>query len=270
MRGEGYRRLGDRKGAAVIASSRGAAAQQEAGTDHRTQVAPPHPTAIGPPLAASQVELAAAMPQNAEVRPLRVKFQYAIPPLVRVVPSEAEQNLGQNLHAQILVCLPHLRAFARSLTGDRDRADDLVQSAIQRALGAAAQFTPGTNFKGWIFTILRNVYFSELRSHRRLEIPIDEANLDSHATQPTQFAGLEFGEFRRAFDTLPAEQREALVLVGADGFSYEQAAAVCGAPIGTVKSRVSRARRELGKLMSAEDDNRVTRPGSIAAFAGAR
>ena len=155
-------------------------------------------------MSAPQVELAAAMPQNAEVRPLRVKFQYSIPPLVRVHPSEAEQDLGQNLHAQILVCLPHLRAFARSLAGDRDRADDLVQSAIQRALGAAAQFTPGTNFKGWIFTILRNVYFSELRSHRNLEIPIDEANLDSHATQPTQFAGLEFGEFRRAFDTLPA------------------------------------------------------------------
>jgi RNA polymerase sigma-70 factor (ECF subfamily) len=123
--------------------------------------------------------------------------------------------------------------------------------AALRALGAAAQFTPGTNFKGWIFTILRNVYFSELRSHRRLEIPIDEANLDSHATQPTQLAGLQFDEFRRAFDTFPVEQREALVLVGADGFSYEAAAAVCGAPIGTVKSRVSRARRELGKLMSA-------------------
>jgi RNA polymerase sigma-70 factor, ECF subfamily len=108
-----------------------------------------------------------------------------------------------------------------------------------------------------------------LRSHRHLEIPIDEANLDSHATQPTQLAGIEFGEFRRAFDTLPAEQREALVLVGADGFSYEAAAAVCGAPIGTVKSRVSRARRELGKLMRVAEEDR-TRPGSIPALAGAR
>ena len=191
MPGEGYRRLGDRKGAAMIAGSRGAAAQQEAGTDHRTQVALAHPTAMGPPM----VELAAAMPQNAEVRPLRVKFQYSIPPLVRVIPSEAEQDLGQNLHAQILVCLPHLRAFARSLAGDRDRADDLVQSAIQRALGAAAQFTPGTNFKGWIFTILRNVYFSELRSHRRLEIPIDEANLElprdsAHAVRGSRVRGV--------------------------------------------------------------------------------
>jgi RNA polymerase sigma-70 factor (ECF subfamily) len=206
---------------------------------------------MGPSLGVSQVELT-AVPQSAEIRPLRVKFQYSIPPVPRVVHSQGEQDVGSDLNAQILVCLPHLRAFARSLAGDRDRADDLVQSSIQRALAAAAQFTPGTNFKGWIFTILRNVYFSELRSHRRLEVPIDEANLDSHATQPTQFAGLEFGEFRRAFDTLPAEQREALVLVGADGFSYEEAAAVCGAPIGTIKSRVSRARRELGRVMGAE------------------
>jgi RNA polymerase sigma-70 factor (ECF subfamily) len=233
----------------MIASSRGAAAHREAVTDHGTQDAP---TAIGPPLSAPLVELAAAMPHSAEVRPLRVKFQYSIPPLARVIPTEAEQDLDQTLPAQVLVCLPHLRAFARSLAGDRDRADDLVQSAVQRALGAAAQFRPGTNVKGWIFTVLRNVYFSELRSHRQLEIPIDEANLDSHATQPTQFAGLEFGEFRRAFHTLSVEQREALVLVGADGFSYKEAAAVCGAPIGTLKSRVSRARRELGKLMTAE------------------
>ena len=207
---------------------------------------------MGPPLGVPLAELAAVMPQSAEIRPLRVKFQYSIPPLPRVVHSEGEQDVRSDINAQILVCLPHLRAFARSLAGDRDRADDLVQSAIQRALAAAAQFTPGTNFKGWIFTILRNVYFSELRRHRHLEIPIDEANLNSHASQPTQMAGLEFGEFRRAFDMLPAEQREALVLVGADGFSYEAAAAVCGVPIGTVKSRVSRARRELGKLMSAE------------------
>ena len=228
-------------------ASRGSAAAHQASLGNL-----PHPATMGPPLGVPLVELAAAMPQRAEIRPLRVKFQYSIPPLPRVVHSEGEQDVSSDINAQILVCLPHLRAFARSLAGDRDRADDLVQSAIQRALAAAAQFTPGTNFKGWIFTILRNVYFSELRRHRHLEIPIDEANLNSHASQPTQMAGLEFGEFRRAFDTLPAEQREALVLVGADGFSYEEAAAVCGAPIGTVKSRVSRARRELGKLMSAE------------------
>jgi len=252
----------------MIASSR-RAAHQAPRVDHLTQAALPHATAIGPPRPASVAHLVVAMPQAGEARPLRVKFQYSVPPLTRTVPLEPDQDLNHDFNAQILTCLPHLRAFARSLSGDRDRADDLVQSADQRALGAAAQFTPGTNFKGWIFTILRNVYFSELRSHRRLEIPIDEANLDSHATQPTQMAGLEFNAFRRAFDTLPVEQREALVLVGADGFSYEAAAAVCGAPIGTVKSRVSRARRELGKLMSAGEKD-PTRPGSIPVFAGSR
>ena len=252
----------------MIASSR-SAAHQAPRVDHLTQAALPHATAIGPPRPASVADLVVAMPQGGEARPLRVKFQYSVPPLTRTVPLERDQDLSHDFNGQILACLPHLRAFARSLSGDRDRADDLVQSAVQRALGAAAQFTPGTNFKGWIFTILRNVYFSELRSHRRLEIPIDEANLDSHATQPTQLAGLEFDEFRRAFDTLPVEQREALVLVGADGFSYEAAAAVCGAPIGTVKSRVSRARRELGKLMSAGEKD-PTRPGSIPVFAGSR
>ncbi len=251
----------------MIASSR-SAAHQAPRVDHLAQAELPHPTAIDPPRPASVADLVVVMPQGGETRPLRVKFQYSVPPLTRTVPLERDQDL-HDFNAQILACLPHLRAFARSLSGDRDRADDLVQSAVQRALGAAAQFTPGTNFKGWIFTILRNVYFSELRSHRRLEIPIDEANLDSHATQPTQLAGLEFNEFRRAFDTLPVEQREALVLVGADGFSYEAAAAVCGAPIGTVKSRVSRARRELGKLMSAGEKG-PTRPGSIPAFAGSR
>ena len=248
------------------ASSR-SAGHQAPSVDHRRQVALPHPTAIGPP--ASVADLVVTIPRSDETRPLRVKFQYSIPPLARTIPSKPDQDLSHDFNAQILACLPHLRAFARSLSGDRDRADDLVQSAIQRALAAAAQFTPGTNFKGWIFTILRNVYFSELRSHRRLEVPIDEANLDSHATQPTQLAGLEFDEFRRAFDTLPVEQREALVLVGADGFSYEAAAMVCGAPIGTIKSRVSRARRELGKLMSAGEEA-PARPGSIPAFASTR
>jgi RNA polymerase sigma-70 factor (ECF subfamily) len=252
----------------MIASST-TAARQAPRVDHLAQVPPPHPAAIGLPGLASVANLVVAMPPSAEARPLRMKFQYSIPPLPRPVAPERDQDLRPDFNAQILVCLPHLRAFARSLSGDRDRADDLVQSAIQRALGAAAQFRPGTNFKGWIFTILRNVYFSELRSHRRLEIPLDEANLDSHATQPTQLAGLEFHEFRRAFDSLPVEQREALVLVGADGFSYEAAAAVCGAPIGTIKSRVCRARRELGKLMNPPEEG-PSRAGPVQVFAGRR
>jgi RNA polymerase sigma-70 factor (ECF subfamily) len=176
------------------------------------------------------------------------------------------------LNDQILTCLPHLRAFARSIAGDRDRADDLVQTAIQRALGAAGQVTPGTNFKAWLFTILRNLYFNEFRSNRYIAIPIGEANLASHATAPAQFTRIEFGEFRRAFNTLPAEQRKALVLVGADGLTYGEAAAMCGCPVGSIKSRVSRARSELRRLRDVETEY-AARPGSsrsMTAFAGAK
>ena len=160
----------------------------------------------------------------------------------------------------ILACLPHLRAFARSLTGDRDRADDLVQDAVLRALSASQQYTPGTNFKAWIFTILRNLYFNEFRRNRALMRPLEAADLEIHATAPSQQAGLEFDDFRRAFKTLPPEQREALVLVGADGFRYEEAAAICGCPVGTIKSRVARARGEIERLLGAGGRTGVAAP----------
>jgi RNA polymerase sigma-70 factor (ECF subfamily) len=159
--------------------------------------------------------------------------------------------LTTSIDNDILACLPHLRAFARSLTGDRDRADDLVQDAVLRALSASQQYTPGTNFKAWIFTILRNLYFNEFRRNRALMRPLEAADLEIHATAPSQQAGLEFDDFRRAFKTLPPEQREALVLVGADGFRYEEAAAICGCPVGTIKSRVARARGEIERLLGA-------------------
>jgi RNA polymerase sigma-70 factor (ECF subfamily) len=95
---------------------------------------------------------------------------------------------------------------------------------------------------------LRNLYFNELRRNRGWMRPLGAADIESYATAPAQQAGLEFDDFRRAFNTLPAEQREALVLVGADGFRYAEAAAICGCPVGTIKSRVGRARSELGKL----------------------
>ena len=160
--------------------------------------------------------------------------------------------MSANIDTEILACLPHLRAFARSLTGDRHQADDLVQDAVLRALSAASQFTPGTNFKAWIFTILRNLFFNEFRRNRGVTRPIEAADLETYATAPTQQARLEFDDFRRAFNTLPAEQREALVLVGADGFRYQEAAAICGCPVGTIKSRVARARAEIVRLLEPD------------------
>lgn len=152
--------------------------------------------------------------------------------------------MGQSVQSQILACLPQLRAFARSLARDRDGADDLVQDAIVRAITSASQFTPGTNFKAWIFTITRNRYFSTFRQ-KSLTRPLTPVDLETHGTAPTQQAGLEFEEFRQAFNQLPAEQREALTLIGADGFKYEEAAAIAGCALGTMKSRVHRARRDL-------------------------
>jgi RNA polymerase sigma-70 factor (ECF subfamily) len=159
--------------------------------------------------------------------------------------------LPSSIEDEILACLPHLRAFARSLTGNRDQADDLAQEAVLRALTAADRFTPGTNFKAWIFVILRNLYFSELRRNRPILRPIEAAEGVAPSV-PTQQAGLEFDDFRRAFNMLPAEQREALALVGGDGFKYEEAAAICGCAVGTIKSRVARGRRELERLLGAE------------------
>ena len=164
-------------------------------------------------------------------------------------PAPVADFLRVSIDADILACLPNLRAFARALVGNRDRADDLVQDAVLRALSAASQFRPGTNFKAWIFTILRNLHFNEFRRNRGFIRPLEAADLETYSTAPVQQAGLEFDDFRRAFNTLPAEQREALTLVGADGCLYEEAATICGCPIGTIKSRVARARSEIKRLL---------------------
>jgi RNA polymerase sigma-70 factor (ECF subfamily) len=157
--------------------------------------------------------------------------------------------------------IPHLRAFARSLTRNRDRADDLVHDAAVRALAAADQFTPGTNFKAWIFTILRNLYYNEGRKDHSRNVPFDETTVTEHAIPATQEAALEFCDFRRAFWQLGEDHREVLMLVGASGLSYEEAAKICDCAVGTIKSRVSRARQELTRLLS-EDMLEISRAES--------
>ena len=159
-------------------------------------------------------------------------------------------------HAALLDAMPHLRAFARSLTRNRDRADDLVHDAAVRALAAAHQFTMGSNFKGWIFTILRNCHYNEIRKRNWRDVPFDQAPVEGQATPATQEAALELCDFRRAFWQLGDSHREVLMLVGTSGLSYEEAAKVCDCAVGTVKSRVSRAREELTRLLS---DNTLVR-----------
>jgi RNA polymerase sigma-70 factor, ECF subfamily len=149
--------------------------------------------------------------------------------------------------------LPELRAFARSLTSNGHQADDLAQGAILRALDAAHQFTPGTNIKAWLFTILRNMFFNQWRSPASRQLALDDCLGYMPVTAPDQEANLEFCDFRRAFAQLVPDHREALMLVGAAGLDYEAAAGICGCAVGTVKSRVSRARSIIRSLMDNGD-----------------
>ncbi len=137
------------------------------------------------------------------------------------------------------------------LTRDLEAADDLVQDTIARALSAAHQFAAGTNFDAWIFTILRSINLNNARRQRLQPLPIDQDTIERVGIPATQDGQVDFSDFLRAFDTLSEEHREVLVLIGASGFTYDEAAEICRCPVGTVKSRLSRARRELAEAMAA-------------------
>ncbi|CAN7517990.1 RNA polymerase sigma factor [Rhizobium sp. LjRoot30] len=155
---------------------------------------------------------------------------------------------------ELLACLPSLRAFAISLIGRHDRADDLVQDTIMKAWAKQDHYQMGTNMKAWLFTILRNELFSQMRKHGREIQDSDGAFTDSMATHPSQYGLMDLQDFRRALEKLPPDQREAIVLVGASGFSYEEAAEICGCAVGTIKSRVNRARLRLQELLQVSGE----------------
>ena len=156
------------------------------------------------------------------------------------------------LKAELLSAIPSLRAFAMSLSGNIDRADDLVQETLVKAWSNMGSFTEGTNMAAWLFTILRNLFYSEYRKRRR-EVPDPEGQIAGRlASTPNQNAHMDFLDFSSALQQLSADQREALILVGASGMSYEEAAEICGCAVGTMKSRVNRARVRLAQLLSVE------------------
>jgi RNA polymerase sigma-70 factor (ECF subfamily) len=161
--------------------------------------------------------------------------------------------MDESVRKAVLSAVPSLRAFALSLCGNVDRADDLVQETLLRALANIESFQPGTNMSAWLFTILRNHFRSEYRKRRREVEDADGHYAERLKAQPDQLGQVEFREFREALAQLPPDQREALVLVGASGFSYEEAAKICGCAVGTIKSRVNRARARLTKLMEIEN-----------------
>ena len=158
-------------------------------------------------------------------------------------------TIAPELREGLIQALPNLRAFAVSLTGNPDRADDLVQDTLVKAMGAADRFEPGSNLHAWLFTILRNQFFSSFRrSKREVEDP-EGVHAAGLVSIPEQEAKLSHQDLWMALQKLRVDQREALLLVGAQGFSYEDAAEITGVALGTMKSRVHRARVELAKLL---------------------
>jgi RNA polymerase sigma-70 factor (ECF subfamily) len=148
----------------------------------------------------------------------------------------------------IAALLPEARAFARFLVRGQGEADDLLQEAVLRALAASAQFDPATNLKAWLFTILRNLFYEQARRRRR-ESRALAANFPAlEAIGPVQQDRTEVADLQRLLWSLPPLLREALVLVGAQGLNYEEAAVICAVPVGTMKARVSRARTQLARL----------------------
>jgi len=145
--------------------------------------------------------------------------------------------------------IPHLRAFGRSLSGNRDLADDLVQETLMKAWAARKRFQAGTNMRAWTFIILRNLFLSQMR-RARFRGEWDELTANKLLAAPaSQDRHVELADLQRALLHLPQPQREALILVGAGGFAYEEAAEICGCAVGTIKSRVARGRAALELLM---------------------
>jgi RNA polymerase sigma-70 factor (ECF subfamily) len=164
----------------------------------------------------------------------------------------AKPDEPDTFKSELLELVPYLRAFARSLSGRHEGADDLAQEALVKAWQSRDSFVPGTNLKAWLFTILRNQFYSERRRAWR-QVPWDAENAEAlPGTSEDQGWAAELSDIARALQALPAEQREALILVGAGGFAYEEAAKISNCAVGTVKSRVARARRALIAILDGD------------------
>ncbi|PJI84477.1 RNA polymerase sigma-70 factor (ECF subfamily) [Yoonia maricola] len=155
---------------------------------------------------------------------------------------------------ELVTHLPALRAFALSLTRNRATADDMMQDAVLKAWTNMDKFEAGTNMRAWLFTILRNNYYSSRRKLNREVADVDNAFSDTLSVKPDHDGRLQMMDFKVAFEQLADEHREALILVGASGFSYDDAAEMCGVATGTMKSRVNRARAKLTEILQLDDD----------------
>ncbi len=171
-------------------------------------------------------------------------------PGTTAAPVEHVSLSDPEFKTQLAQVIPHLRAFGRSLSGSRDLADDLVQETLLKAWAARKRFQAGTNMRAWTFIILRNLYLSQMR-RARFKGEWDDLVADRLLAAPaSQDRHVELADMQRALLHLPQPQREALILVGAGGFAYEEAAEICQVAVGTIKSRVARGRVALEALMS--------------------
>ena len=159
----------------------------------------------------------------------------------------------EDFRTQLAAVIPQLRAFGRSLSGNRDTGDDLVQETLLKAWAARDRYEAGTNLRAWTFIILRNLFLSQMRRNR-FRGEWDDLVADKILSAPaSQDKHVELGDLQRALQYLPETQREALILVGAGGFAYEEAAEICGVAVGTIKSRVARGRVALEAVMLGND-----------------
>jgi RNA polymerase sigma-70 factor (ECF subfamily) len=166
---------------------------------------------------------------------------------------------------EIVALIPALRAFARSLCRNDADADDLVQETLTRAIVGLHRFEPGTRLKSWLFTIMRNAFYTRLAKDRRQPPAAVDCASPAAGESPQEWRA-HFADFRAALRRLPPQQREVLLLIGMLGESYEDTAAICGCAVGTVKSRLNRARQALTREMEGgpRELPRRTRPSGQA------
>lgn len=181
-------------------------------------------------------------------------------------PARAAPHADKDFRDQLVAIIPSLRAFARGLCGNRDLADDMVQDAMTRAWAARQSYAAGSNFRAWMFMILRNHYYTTLRKNARMVSWDPEVAERVLVAAPTQHDGLNVQDVQAALQKLPAEQREVLLLIGANGVSYEEASEIMGCAIGTIKSRLARGRVALAALIDGPtlDDDAGSRTRSPA------
>lgn len=166
--------------------------------------------------------------------------------------------MSRTLFLEMETLIPNLRAYARMLTHNRANADDLVQACLERAIDKVARFEPGTNLKGWLFTILRNLYINDCRRAARWEMASDATDMESlFPAAASQINSLALQEFMQAFERLNEAERSLLLMVAVEGLSYEDTARILEVPIGTVRSRLSRARAHLRELLGVGEAERL-------------